>query len=288
MAKKLLALRRPDICAVCGAALAVGERAVWDTGARTTSCLACESGPTDSANDAGVAGASALREHERRAIRERGRQDRAVADDAAWRTKVKDEHPVLGRVASALTARPVVRETQSTKAWATGGAGEQTIGKILADCSGIVPLHDRRVPGHGKANIDHIVVSPSGVHVVDTKRYGGAIELRDKGSFFRRDDRLYVGGRDRTSLVAAMAGQVRAVRTALSSQADPTQVAVLPVLCFVEGEFPLLRRKPYEVQGVLILWPRALQTLVEVPGPLSARQVQEVASALARALPSAG
>ncbi len=221
-------------------------------------------------------------------MRERGRQERAVAEDAAWRAKVKDKHPVLGRVASALTAKPAVGETQSTKAWATGGAGEQMIGKMLAGCSGIVSLHDRQVPGHGNANIDHIVVAPSGVYVVDTKRYNGTIELRDTGSFFRPAERLYVGGRDRTALVAAMAGQVSAVHTALSNRTDPAKVAVHPVLCFVEGEFPLLRRKPYDVRGVLILWPRALRTLVEAPGPLSAQQVQEVASNLALALPSAG
>jgi hypothetical protein len=30
-------------------------------------------------------------------------------------------------------------------------------------------LHDRRVPRHGHANIDHIAVGPGGVTVIDTK-----------------------------------------------------------------------------------------------------------------------
>ncbi len=33
-------------------------------------------------------------------------------------------------------------------------------------------MHDRRIP-RSKANIDHIVVTPGGVWVIDTKRYVG-------------------------------------------------------------------------------------------------------------------
>jgi Nuclease-related domain len=62
-------------------------------------------------------------------------------------------------------------------------------------------LHDRRIPG-SRANIDHIVVAPCGVFVIDAKNYKGRVEKRDRGGFFSTDCRLYVGGRDKTPLVA--------------------------------------------------------------------------------------
>jgi len=65
-------------------------------------------------------------------------------------------------------------------------------------------LHDRRIPG-ARANVDHIVVAPWGVFVIDAKNYKGRVEKRDRGGFFSTDYRLYVGGRDKTALVAGMA-----------------------------------------------------------------------------------
>lgn len=65
-------------------------------------------------------------------------------------------------------------------------------------------LHGRRIPGT-RANIDHIVVMAAGVFVVDAKRYvDKRPELRVEGGILRpRVERLMVGGRDRTKLVAA-------------------------------------------------------------------------------------
>jgi hypothetical protein len=38
-------------------------------------------------------------------------------------------------------------------------------------------LHDRRVSGT-RANIDHFVIGPAGVFVIDAKRYEGQIHIR--------------------------------------------------------------------------------------------------------------
>jgi len=46
-------------------------------------------------------------------------------------------------------------------------------------------LHDRRIPG-SRANIDHIVVAPSGVWIIDAKRYSDQLVQR-------RGKDLYVG-----------------------------------------------------------------------------------------------
>ena len=98
---------------------------------------------------------------------------------------------------------PPVHETRNTKVWAQGAEGEERLGAVLDATEGIVALHDRRIP-KSKANIDHLVVGPSGVFVVDAKNYSGIVERRHVGGWFRPDERLYVGGRDRPPRVIAL------------------------------------------------------------------------------------
>lgn len=50
-------------------------------------------------------------------------------------------------------------------------------------------------------------LGPSGIFVIDAKKYSGAVQKRDMGGWFRTDERLYVNGRNRTNLVVAMQGQ---------------------------------------------------------------------------------
>ena len=96
---------------MCGAALPAGSDAWWDSEAKSATCGPCY----DPAAAAGVAGASAAREHERRAANERRQKEKAIAEDAAWRAKVKVDHPVLGRFAAALNPKPqMTPESQAT------------------------------------------------------------------------------------------------------------------------------------------------------------------------------
>ena len=85
-----------------------------------------------------------------------------MARDAAWREQVKQGHPVLGRLASAVTPKPTIGpELQSVTAWQTGSHGEVRAGAVLgswATTVGAVVLHDRKIPG-SRANIDHLVVA---------------------------------------------------------------------------------------------------------------------------------
>src|SRR4029079_13824177 len=100
----------------------------------------------------------------------------------------------LGRVVLAVTDDP-----QSTRAWARGASGEEELAKALTDVPDIRVLHDRRVPGT-RGNIDHVVVAPAGVFVIDAKRYEGRIEVRNRCNIFRPNHRLYVGRRDCSAL----------------------------------------------------------------------------------------
>ena len=280
MAVKTIRLRWAGTCSSCDAALAARTEVSWDDEAKAATCLDCVTRA-----DRGVAGRSALREHERRSARELARKQAAVDKDAQWRSEIVEKRPVLGRVVTTLTKKPTIGpESQATRAWKTGAVGEQLVGDLLESCTGVEVLHDRRMP-RSKANIDHIAIAPSGVYVIDAKRYEGAVERRDKGTFFRPDDHLYVNGRDRSKLVAGMQGQLDAVQSVLAN-AEPA-IPVHGVLCFVDSQWPLLFKRPLVFGGVTVLWRDALRERLEKPGVLDAQQITVVADALRIALPPA-
>lgn len=261
-----LHLRYPGTCAVCGITLAVGVEALYDVTTRSVRCIACPEGE-QAANErieAGIAGASAEREYERR----------VASRDA--RTKDRFGRR-LGGVILALTDEPA-----STRAWATGARGEQELAAALAGMDGISVLHDRRVPGT-RGNIDHLVIAPAGVFVVDAKRYDGLIRVRDVGGLLKTDERLYVGRRDCSTLADNMGWQVEAVVRILQSvTAQPPPV--IPILCFVHGEWPLLR-PPSSFRGVRLESERSIRTLVMRSQILDSGVIELLAHCLASALP---
>jgi hypothetical protein len=55
-----------------------------------------------------------------------------------------------------------------------------------------VLLHDRRIPGT-RANIDHLAVTPTGVYVIDTKKYQGRPSFKAEPGILRRVEKLLVG-----------------------------------------------------------------------------------------------
>ena len=261
-AARHITLRRPDRCAECSSELAAGERAIWDNRAREARCLSCESW---SGSISSVAGASATREYERR--RE------------ARKAGTRERYGPLGGVAAALSP-----ESQGERNWARGAEGEVQLTRTLekrAAGHGVALLHDRRVPG-SRANIDHIAVGRPGVFVIDAKRYSGRIAVERRGGLLRRrTSHLIVGGRDKTELVDGVLAQAEVVSAALADAAIP----VLPVLCFVDGDWPFMAR--LEVQGVPIVWPRRTAKLCRGDGPLDPASVEAVAGEIARRLPAA-
>jgi len=293
---KYMKIRRDDVCAGCGVALPAGSQAYWLANERVVKCQAChddtglpstetdnvsatdnvspagDASPLDSpdaaAVSADVAGNSAQSEYEKRSARELAKKQKRVAEDAEWRTTIKEQRPVLGRIASALTPKPEIGpESQATTAWKVGAEGERRVAEVLAEAQGVEVLHDRRIPG-SKANIDHIAIGPSGVFVIDAKKYSGTVEVRDVGSLFRTDERLYVNGRDRTKLVDGVLWQIEVVRAALADEFG--DVAVHGVLCFIGCEWGLIMRRK-RIKGVTTLWPKALPDHVSAPGTLGDR-----------------
>jgi len=151
----------------------------------------------------------------------------------------------------------------------------------------IVVLHDRRVPGT-RGNVDHVVIGPAGVYVVDTKRYlKKKIEARSSGTVLRPEpDRLFVGGRNQTKLVEAMGWQVAAVQGIVDELGAEHQVAVMPVLCFVDGEWELFSG-PFRIGEVHVTGPRALVKHVTRPGGLNLYERRALGHHLAARLPEA-
>ena len=270
-------LRYAGTCRVCGAGLAQQTQAVYERQTKTVRCLshdmttAPESSPApDPAPvaievvDPGTAGASARREFERR--------------KANREQRIRTRHPRIGGLLLAIS-----EERQSTTAWDTGALGEERLGKGLdrLACDTIKLLHDRRIPG-SKANIDHIAVTTSGVHVIDAKKYRGRPHLKIEGGILRpRTERLLVGSRDCTKLVDGVLKQVDVVRTALADD-----VPVRGVLCFVEADWPLIGGS-FTTRDIQALWPRKLYPQLHLEGALSAEAIDDIQRRLAKALPAA-
>lgn len=64
---------------------------------------------------------------------------------------------------------------------APGAAGEARVAPVLdeLESQGWRVLHDARWPGRPKANLDHVLVGPGGVIVIDAKNWSGEVQLRN-------------------------------------------------------------------------------------------------------------
>src|SRR5215204_2523119 len=95
--------------------------------------------------------------------------------------------PRLGLVVGALAAMAAgwglrFRPSPDAVAWRRGAAGERRTARLLDPLQrhGLVVLHNLAVPG-SRANIDHLVIGPGGVFVIDSKDYRGRLQLDGSG-----------------------------------------------------------------------------------------------------------
>jgi hypothetical protein len=192
--------------------------------------------------------------------------------------RTRKKHPWVGRLLLAMREAP-----QSETAFHKGEIGELKIGTFLDECAAegsMTVLHDRRMPG-GRGNIDHLVVAPTGVFVIDAKAIKGSVSVQT--TLFGKP-KLRVRGRDRTNLIDGLDRQVAAVHGALEAggyQAVPVQ----GVLCFTDADLPLVGGK--EMRGHLLVYRKSLRKRLAKKGPISAETASAMAHFLATALPSA-
>ena len=295
---KQMKLRYAGVCRGCGVEVPAGVLAVYDKVARNVTCLACtdltaasplpvspaltalpEPVPVDEPEVVvGVAGASARREYERR----KGNDERHVAE---WKERVHTKHPVLGGLMLAVADEP---KHHGTRAWDVGAHGEEVFAASLDRLTGegLYFLHDRRIPPT-RANIDHIVIAPSGVYIIDAKNYTGRAQLRVTGGIFSPQvEKLIVGRRDCTKLVDGVHKQVDRVSELLARDGIGQDVPVRGMLCFVEGDWPLLGGS-FTIEGLDVLWPKKARKIIAAPGTLGDDRLRVLHRHLATEFPPA-
>ena len=124
--------------------------------------------------------------------------------------------------------------------------------------------------------------------MIDTKNYTGKVEQRDVGGWLGTDIRLFVNGRDRTTLIDGMNVQTSVVRRVLATHRECEPVPVTPVLLFRSHDnWSLFARRPLRFGDVYALWGRALGKLVRAGGPIGPQAVLELERRLAARLPAA-
>jgi hypothetical protein len=220
--------------------------------------VAAASAPADEL-DRGHAGASAQREHLRR---KRNREAR-----------IRRRHPLIGGVLLAVGGAP-----QHEAAFQSGQVGEELVARSLergtANGRAII-LHDRQMP-HGRGNIDHLAVAPSGVYVIDAKNISGRVSI-SRPLFGQA--KLKVNRRNRRGLVDGLDRQVSAVRRSLAAM-DHADVPVHGVFCFTKAELPLFGA---QIRGHRLHHRRKVIKRLNQNGPLTDESIAEIARGLAAA-----
>lgn len=224
-------------------------------------CRALETEPVEPAVKPGAAGASALREYERRRSR---REER-----------IRAKHPVIGEALLFLQGAP-----QHEVAFRKGASGERAVAsyleKRLADTP-VVLMHDRRMP-RGRGNIDHLAIAPSGVYIIDAKNLEGKVRVVAP---LLGPKKLIAKGRDRTKLIDGLDRQVAAIDDALAGHAvsGVGTVPVHGVLCFIRAELPLFGTQ--RIRGHQLLGRRGTVKRLIAHGPLDEGSIRRLAEHLA-------
>lgn len=218
--------------------------------------------------DAGVPGASLMRTYQTR--------------QASRDKRVREKHPRLGGLLLKLYP-----ESDSAQAFRIGAEGEQQVAaRFERSCPDAIFLHNRRRGiGEKMGDIDHIVVAPTGVFVVDPKNYRNAkVSVVRTGLLGHGEERLMVRGRNQSKLIESLRRQKAAVESALDAP-QFAGVTVTASFCFIDADLPMF--KELTVDSFAILSPRQTVKLINMPGPLTAEQRLAIWNHLAIRLPSA-
>jgi len=178
--------------------------------------------------------------------------------------------PRLGLVLGGLAALAAgwglrFRPSPGAVAWRRGASGERRTARVLAalERHGWAVLHDLAVP-RSQANIDHLVIGPGGVFVIDSKQYRGRLQLDPSG-------RLWHG---RYPLAPAL--------RAVSFEADQAAVvlpdpglAVAPIVAVHDAQVPWGK---VVVHGVPVVPARRLPSMLRaLPAVLGPERVADLA-----------
>jgi hypothetical protein len=162
--------------------------------------------------------------------------------------------PRLGLIVAALAVVVAgwglrFRPSPHAVAWRRGAAGERRTARLLnpLERHGWAVLHDLAVPG-SQANIDHLVIGPGGVFVVDSKQYRGRLRLDASG-------RLWHSGYPLAPALRAVDFEADRAAQVL---ADPC-VVVLPIVAVHGAQVPWGK---VVTQGVPVVAARRLPSML--------------------------
>lgn len=158
-----------------------------------------------------------------------------------------------------------------------GARGEERVARLLATLPDAYDVFHGIPAAQGVGDLDHVVLGPRGVYVIETKNWTGRIEVAD--------GRILVGGRepDRAPLdqVNRAANDLRAWLRELTAG---DTVSVQPVVCFVADEH---LAGPVGVAGVVVCGARHLRAVIQerTDGALPSVTQARIAAALRARLP---
>jgi Nuclease-related domain len=178
--------------------------------------------------------------------------------------------PRLGLVVGMLAAIAVgwglrFRPSRDAVAWRRGAVGERRTARLLAPLErhGWAVLHDLAVPGSW-ANLDHVVIGPGGVFVIDSKQYRGRLQLDPSG-------RLWHGRYPLAPTLRAVSFEADRAAQVLS---DPG-VAVVPIVAVHGAHVPWGK---VSVEGVPVVAARRLPSMLRaLPAVLGPERVASLA-----------
>jgi hypothetical protein len=156
--------------------------------------------------------------------------------------------------------------------WLAGARGEEATGRLLdsLEPEGFYAIHDRQIPG-GYENIDHLVLGPTGIFVVETKNYGGGLWLSQES--------IFVGRYNHDAMIAQVKRQVRAIETLIAP------LHIEPLICLHRARLP---KEVVVFQGVKIFGPETLSSILRAgpceTDPQKLAQMQRLARALDKKL----
>ncbi|WP_214327915.1 nuclease-related domain-containing protein [Nonomuraea sediminis] len=167
----------------------------------------------------------------------------------------------------------------SVSAWRKGAAGERATARLLAplQAEGHVCLHDRAIPG-STANIDHLLVGPTGVWVIDSKKWHRRTQLHGRGK------RLWIGRRPAEGVLRGIAYERSAVARVVD-RATGNMVGVWPLVAVHGAKVPGIGR-PLVLDGITLLKAGQVRRYIrQTSESLSPDQVADLARTLDRAFP---
>jgi hypothetical protein len=131
---------------------------------------------------------------------------------------------------------------RAAETWGAGAEGEQRTARRLSELTprGWFLLHDVHWPGRPLANLDHVLVGPGGVVVVDAKNWIGNVEVR--AGVLRQN------GYTRSPAVEGALGQAASVAALLDA---PHRHLVRSIICLAgQPDFAEVTDSGVEVLGI--------------------------------------